>query len=88
MMRAGAERGASGENAIVRTVAEVDVIIGLQEMARFSGKQPLFLGSANRRPIFSEQWDCEEKRDFGDHGLSRSYFCLTLIFTCLLSIRL
>ena len=28
MMKAGAERGASGENAIVRTVAEVDVIIG------------------------------------------------------------
>ena len=28
MMKAGAERGASGENAIVRTVAEADVIIG------------------------------------------------------------
>lgn len=28
MMKAGAERGASGENAIIRTVAEVDVIIG------------------------------------------------------------
>ena len=28
MMKAGANRGASGENAIVRTVAEVDVIIG------------------------------------------------------------
>ena len=28
MMRAGANRGASGENAIVRTVNEVDLIIG------------------------------------------------------------
>jgi hypothetical protein len=28
MMKAGANRGASGENAIVRTVAEADVIIG------------------------------------------------------------
>ena len=28
MMKAGANRGASGENAIVRTVAETDVIIG------------------------------------------------------------
>jgi hypothetical protein len=28
MVKAGAERGASGENAIIRTVAEVDVIIG------------------------------------------------------------
>ena len=28
MLKAGANRGASGENAIVRTVTEVDVIIG------------------------------------------------------------
>ena len=28
MMKAGANRGASGENAIVRTVAEADVVIG------------------------------------------------------------
>jgi hypothetical protein len=28
MVRSGANRGASGENAIIRTVAEVDVIIG------------------------------------------------------------
>lgn len=28
MMKAGAERGASGENAIVRTAAEADMIIG------------------------------------------------------------
>ena len=28
MMKAGANRGASGENAIVRTVARVDVVVG------------------------------------------------------------